>query len=99
MRKTFFDKRTDFHLCRIVLVVLLLLPAISSLRANPSQSKAISGVVTSAADGEPLIGVSVRVKETATGGITDIDGRYLVTAEQGRHWYFLTSAVNHRKSR
>ncbi len=88
MRKTFFDKRTDFHLCRIVLVVLLLLPAISSLWANPSQSKAISGVVTSAADGEPLIGVSVRVKETATGGITDIDGRYSVSAQQGQTLVF-----------
>lgn len=69
MRKTFFDKCTHFCLCRIALVALLLLPAISSLRANPSQSKTITGVVTSATDGEPLIGVSVQVRETATGGI------------------------------
>ena len=88
MRKTFFEKRTNFCLCRIALVALLLLPAISSLRANPSQSKTISGVVTSATDGEPLIGVSVQVRETATGGITDIDGRYSVSAQQGQTLVF-----------
>ena len=88
MRKTFFDKRTHFCLCRIALVALLLLPAISSLRANPSQSKTITGVVTSATDGEPLIGVSVQVRETATGGITDMDGKYSVSAQQGQTLVF-----------
>lgn len=42
---------------------LFLVPAISSLQANPSQNKTISGVVTSATDSEPLIGVSVQVRE------------------------------------
>ena len=88
MRKTFFDKRTHFCLCRIALVALLLLPAISSLRANPSQSKTITGIVTSATDGEPLIGVSVQVRETATGGITDMDGKYSVSAQQGQTLVF-----------
>ncbi len=88
MRKTFFEKRTTFCLWRIALVALLLLPAISSLRANPSQSKTVSGVVTSATDGEPLIGVSVQVKETSTGGITDLDGRYSVAAQEGQTLVF-----------
>lgn len=65
-----------------------LVPAISSLQANPSQNKTISGVVTSATDSEPLIGVSVQVRETATGGITDIDGRYSVSAQQGQTLVF-----------
>ena len=76
MRKTFFEKCINLHLCRVALVLLLLVPAISSLQAIPSQSKTISGVVTSATDNEPLIGVSVQVKETSTGGITDMDGKY-----------------------
>ena len=80
MRKTFFEKCINLHLCRVALVLLLLVPAISSLQAIPSQSKTISGVVTSATDNEPLIGVSVQVKETSTGGITDMDGKYSVTA-------------------
>ena len=50
--------------------------------------KTISGVVTSATDSEPLIGVSVQVRETATGGITDIDGRYSVSAQQGQTLVF-----------
>lgn len=61
---------------------------ISNLQANPSQNKTISGVVTSATDSEPLIGVSVQVRETATGGITDIDGRYSVSAQQGQTLVF-----------
>ena len=78
MRKTFLEKCINLHLCRIAWVLLLLVPAISSLQANPSQNKAVTGVVTSATDNEPLIGVSVQVKETATGGITDIDGKFSV---------------------
>ena len=99
MRKTFLEKCINLRLCRVALVLLFLVPAISSLQANPSQNKTISGVVTSATDSEPLIGVSVQVRETATGGITDIDGRYSVVPNKDRHWCFLTSVINHRKSR
>lgn len=65
--------------------MLLLLPAISSLQA---QNKTVTGVVTSGTDSEPLIGVSVQVKEAGTGSITDIDGRYSVTAQQGQTLVF-----------
>lgn len=88
MRKTFYEKCINLHLCRVALVMLLLLPAILSLRANPSQSKTITGVVTAATDGEPLIGVSVQVKETSTGGITNMDGQYSVTAQTGQTLLF-----------
>lgn len=88
MRKTFFEKCINLHLCRVALVLLLLVLAISSLQAIPSQSKTISGVVTSATDNEPLIGVSVQVKETSTGGITDMDGKYSVTAQTGQTLVF-----------
>ena len=88
MRKTFLEKCINLHLCRVALVLLLLVPAISSLQAIPSQSKTISGVVTSATDNEPLIGVSVQVKETSTGGITDMDGKYSVTAQTGQTLVF-----------
>ena len=88
MRKTFLEKCINLRLCRVALVLLFLVPAISSLQANPSQNKTISGVVPSATDSEPLIGVSVQVRETATGGITDIDGRYSVSAQQGQTLVF-----------
>ena len=88
MRKTFLEKCINLHLCRVALVLLLLVPAISSLQANPSQNKTVTGVVTSGTDNEPLIGVSVQVKETATGGITDIDGKFSVTAQTGQTLVF-----------
>lgn len=88
MRKAFLEKCINSYLCRIALVLLLWVPAISSLQANPSQNRTITGVVTSGTDGEPLIGVSVQVKETGSGGITDIDGNFSVTAEEGQTLVF-----------
>ena len=43
------------------------------------QEKTVSGVITSEEDGEPLPGVTVLVKGTTNGTITDIDGRYQLT--------------------
>ena len=71
------------HLCRLALVMLMLLPAVSSLQANPAQDKTISGVVRSATDNEPLIGVSVLVKGTTNGTITDFDGKYSLSVKTG----------------
>ncbi len=77
MRKTFIEKCINVHLCRFVMALLFLLPGISNLRANPLQdNKTISGVVISATDNQPLVGVSVLVKGTTTGTMTDIDGKY-----------------------
>lgn len=86
MRKTFLEKCINLHLCRVALVLLMLVPAI--LWANPSQNKIITGVVISGTYNEPLIGVSVQVKETATGSITDMDGKYSVNAQSGQTLVF-----------
>ena len=48
----------------------------------------VSGVVTSSDDGEPLIGVTVKVKGTQTAAVTDIDGRYTIAANNGTHLLF-----------
>jgi len=45
--------------------------------------RAITGRVVDAETNEALIGVNVLVKGTTSGGITDIDGNYSVTAEAG----------------
>lgn len=42
------------------------------------------GIVLDADTGEPLIGASVALKGTAQGVITDIDGRFSITASQGQ---------------
>lgn len=76
------------HLSSIALAILFLLPATSSLRANPFQDKSISGIVTSASDAEPLIGVSVVVKGTTNGIVTDFDGKYSLKVNQGQTLVF-----------
>jgi TonB-linked SusC/RagA family outer membrane protein len=45
-----------------------------------AQGLQVKGVVTSADDGQPIPGVSVVVKGTTTGTITDIDGKYSLNA-------------------
>lgn len=60
---------------------LLLLCAVFSLTVS-AQSRLIRGTVKDAA-GEPLIGVSVMVRGTSNGTMTDIDGRYSINAKKG----------------
>lgn len=61
--------------------ILLLLCTIllGCLQTAFAQNKQVSGTVTSV-DGEPLIGVTVIVKELGTGTSTDIDGHYSIEA-------------------
>ncbi len=59
-----------------MMVMSLLLFCSYSLLA---QEKAISGVVTSAVDGQPIPGASVIVEGTTIGTTTDFDGNYVIT--------------------
>lgn len=45
--------------------------------------KTVSGTVTSADEGLPLIGVTIQVKGSSTGAITDVDGKYSIEVEEG----------------
>ena len=44
-----------------------------------AQTKTINGVVTTSENGESLIGVTIMVKGTSTGTVTDISGKYSIT--------------------
>lgn len=55
--------------------VLLLLFSLMTILA---QARVVSGTVTDAADGEPMIGASVMVKGQKGGVATDIDGKYSI---------------------
>jgi len=46
------------------------------------QAKTISGTIVDV-NGEPLIGVSVAIKGTTTGSLTDIDGKFTLNANDG----------------
>jgi len=58
----------------IHLILMLFFVANSSFIS--AQTKNITGTVTSSEDGLPLIGVSIQVKGTSNGTITDINGNY-----------------------
>lgn len=44
-----------------------------------TQTSTVQGIVTSADDGEPVVGASVMVLETSLGTITDIDGKFVIS--------------------
>jgi len=48
-----------------------------------AQTLTVTGTVTSASDGEPLIGASVTVKGAKDGVTTDIDGNYTIKVNSG----------------
>ena len=59
--------------------ILLCVPV--HLGAANTDWATITGQVTSAEDGLPLIGVTVLVKGTSTGTVTDVDGNYSIDAD------------------
>ncbi len=63
-----------------VLALFLLLPAAWLF----GQERTISGRVTDTQDGSPLFGVSIQVVGTTEGTITDLDGRYSLSARRGQ---------------
>ena len=69
-----------FHAFMAVLC-LTLFTAFTLSAAEPKIT--VSGTVTLQSDGEPLTGVSVRLKGTSQGVATDIDGNYSLPASKG----------------
>lgn len=61
----------------LVLFILFLLAHITH-----AQTKTVSGTVTSAEDGIPVPGVNIVVKNTTTGSVTDVDGRYSILVNE-----------------
>lgn len=63
-------------------LALLLVTFVFGLQSIMAQTKEISGTVTSADDGSTIPGVSVSVKGTSLGAITDLDGKYVIKVPQ-----------------
>jgi len=66
---------------KILFLSVLLLFGVSLVSAQ--QNLSVSGVVTDASDGNPLVGVTVMIKGTTTGTSTDANGKYSINAPQG----------------
>ncbi len=72
----------NFKIISMKKIALLLVIFAFGLQSIYAQTKEISGTVTSAEDGSTIPGVSVSVKGTTLGTITDLDGNYVITAPQ-----------------
>ena len=55
-----------------------------------AQTASVKGKVTDSANGEGLIGATVIIDGTSTGGSTDADGYYSFSANQGNHTLIVT---------
>lgn len=58
----------------------LLIALLALASALPTAAQRVSGTVRAAADGEPLIGVTVKVKDGPAAAVTDLDGHYSIAA-------------------
>ena len=65
---------------RFVTSILLMLLAVTGF----AQSLTVTGVVKDAVTGEPVIGAGVLVRGTSNGTVTDIDGKFSLSASQGQ---------------
>ncbi|RYC68365.1 TonB-dependent receptor [Spirosoma sordidisoli] len=86
-------------LIRLLCLTVLLMPTVyaqaqadqnASPRAASQDKFTISGYIKDASNGEGLIGVSVYVKETATGAVTNSYGFYAVTVPAGTYNLVIT---------
>ena len=60
----------------MALIACLLFPAIGVLQGAALYAKIVKGTVTSATDGEALMGATVKVLGSQTGTVTDLDGKF-----------------------
>lgn len=78
------NMKNYFLKTRLILLMGLLFFCSSALLASPDeidQQKTVTGVVTDD-KGEPLPGVSVVIKGTTIGSLTDLDGIYSISADE-----------------
>ena len=69
-------------------MMLVLLMAVISLGRMNAQVITVSGTVTDAKDGNPLVGCSVQIKGTSKGAITNMKGQYTIQAKKGETLLF-----------
>jgi iron complex outermembrane receptor protein len=75
--------------------LLLLVFMVMTVNLAFTQQKTITGKVTDAETGEPMVGVTVVVKGTTVGTTSDIDGKYQIKANNGSTLVF--TFIGYRK--
>lgn len=66
---------------RLMVMCLSMLTCIIQANAQQEHVVPLHGTVVSADDGEPLIGVSVKVEGTTAAAVTDLDGNFSIKAQ------------------
>lgn len=61
-----------------------MLAAFVALSVATANAQTIKGVVTDADNGEPIIGATIKVKETSKAAVTDMNGKYSITGLNNR---------------
>lgn len=69
-------------------MMLVLLVAVVSLGTVSAQAITVTGTVTEAETGNPVVGCSVLVKGTTNGVITNMDGQYSILTKKGETLLF-----------
>lgn len=69
----------------IKIIAILLICHLSCIAQTSAQGN-VSGLITDPA-GEPLIGVSIQIKGTTTGTVTDMSGKFTLTAKKNQILY------------
>ncbi|MGM9780048.1 MAG: SusC/RagA family TonB-linked outer membrane protein [Prevotella sp.] len=70
------------------MALLLALPVTTFFGTAGLSAKNITGVVKSATDNEPLIGVTVKLAGASSGTVTDVNGKYTINANSGQTLVF-----------
>ncbi len=81
MKKTIIKRSIYSYLWCIAMIIGMLSPVIVQ-DAEAANNEVVSGIVSSA-ENEPLIGVSVTIKGTTKGTVTDAKGHYVINANRG----------------
>ncbi len=81
-------------LCKKALFVFFIL-TIFLIPSKAADTVIVSGTVTDATTGEPLIGVTVVVKGTSQGVVTDVDGNYRLSLPSTDNEFLLFSYVGY----
>ena len=72
-------------LFKVALAAVMLFPMSCLLHGSGLEAKVVKGQVTSATDGEALIGATVKLEESTAATVTDLDGNFQINAEDGQH--------------
>lgn len=78
-------------------MMLVLLMAVISLGTVEAQTINVSGTVTDAADGTPIVGCCVIIDGTSKGTVTKMNGRYTISAKKGATLLFQTLGYKKEK--